>query len=483
MWKQVHGQLYAFAGETNCYALVSGQQAVLIEHSKEAFEQLESIGVTQVLRVLLTHVHRHNAAVPSHLPVDVPEAEHLLITDPGHIRSKRQRMNRYEVLQDDDLPLQGRDAGVLLDYESRSLLGTFEVVPTPGHTPGSITLILEHEGKRFAFVGDLLSGPGTVHDLSYTQWTYGGGEGLAGSILSLLDLEKRNLDVLLPAHGQIMRQPSHAFNLTLERLWALVRLRRHNPRLLQFREKPFKQITPHVLMNRTSFAHHYVVVSQTGKALFIDFGYDFMFGLTDITERHARRPWLYNLPCLKDFGVSEISAVLPTHIHDDHVAGINLLRRVHGAKILLPELFADVLMHPDQYDLPCQWFDPIFPDETVGSAFDWEQYHFRVIPLPGHTPYAVGILLEVDGERLLFQGDVLADDGLGMNYIYANGFDPADFVQVAQVIEQEQPTMLLGGHWEPVQVTPEWTSTLKERAQQLQDLHVQIMPQQEKHHD
>ncbi|GEM47241.1 MBL fold metallo-hydrolase [Deinococcus cellulosilyticus] len=483
MWQHLHGQLYAFTGACNCYALVRGHQAVLIEYDHEAHLQLEAFGVSEVLRVLLTHVHGHNAEVPSGLPVDVPEAEHRLMTHPEDIRAGRQRLNRYEVLKDHDLPAHGHEAGKLLDYDTFELLDRWEVVPTPGHTPGSITLILDHEGKRFAFVGDLLSGPGTVHDLSYTQWTYGGGEGLAGSILSLLDLEKRNLDVLLPAHGQIMRQPAHAFSLTLERLWALVRLRCHNPRLLKFREEPFVQVTKHVLMNRTSFAHHYVVVSQSGKALFIDFGYDFMFGLTDITERHARRPWLYNLPCLKDFGVKEISAVVPTHIHDDHVAGINVLRRVHGAKVLVPAGFAEVLLHPEAHDLPCQWFDAIEPDETLGSSFDWEEFHFRILPMPGHTPHAVGIFLEVDGERLLFQGDVLADDGLGLNYIYENGFDPADFVQVAHLIEQEQPTLLMGGHWEPVRVTPEWTSALKERAQQLLDLHTQIMPEQETHHD
>lgn len=476
MWQQIHGGLYAFLSSHPCYALIEGHRAVLIEHHPEALAQLETLGVTEVLGVLLTHVHPESEGIPIHIQVEVPQAEHPLFTHPEGVLARRQRFNRYRVLRDDHLPETGREAGKLLDHDRIERLGTFEVVPTPGHTPGSVTLLLNHQGKRFAFVGDLLSGPGQVQDLSFTQWSYGGGEGLAGSVLSLLDLQDRNIDVLLPAHGQIMWDAQTALFLTVDRLWALVQLRRHNPRLKILRDAPFVPVTKGVLMNRTSFAHHYVVLSSSGKALFIDFGYDFMFGMADSTERHARRPWLYNLPHLKRFGVTHIDAVIPTHIHDDHVAGIPLLKRVHGTRVLLPKRFAEVLEHPERWDVPCQWFDPIEADQWIEESFVWEEHTFKVIPLPGHTPHAVGILLDIDGERLLFQGDVLADDGLTLNYIYQNDFDPADFVQVARTLQAEKPTLLLGGHWDPVRITPEWLDQLQHRAETLQELHHQLQP-------
>lgn len=43
--------------------------------------------------------------------------------------------------------------------------GTLEVLPTPGHTKGSISLLAEIDGTSVAFTGDLIAAPGRVPTL------------------------------------------------------------------------------------------------------------------------------------------------------------------------------------------------------------------------------------------------------------------------------------------------------------------------------
>ena len=95
--------------------------------------------------------------------------------------------------------------------------------------------------------------------------------------------------------------------------------------------QPWDAITPHLLRNRTSFANSYALLSESGSAILIDFGYDVSTGLVPSTERTARRPLLWSLDVLRrQHGVERIEAVVATHYHDDHVAGMNLLREVNA---------------------------------------------------------------------------------------------------------------------------------------------------------
>ena len=55
-----------------------------------------------------------------------------------------------------------------------------------------------------------IAGPGQVWSLAATQWTYNGGEGLAATILSLLDLKDRQPTLLLPSHGEPGRRDGAA---------------------------------------------------------------------------------------------------------------------------------------------------------------------------------------------------------------------------------------------------------------------------------
>ena len=57
----------------------------------------------------------------------------------------------------------------------------------------------------------------------------------------------------------------------------------------------------------------------------------------------SRRPLLWSLAGL------DLDAVIATHFHDDHVAGLNLLREVEGSEVWVPENFASILEQPHRF--------------------------------------------------------------------------------------------------------------------------------------
>ncbi len=486
--KKLTEKLYQHESTCHVYVLKQGDSAVLIDFGDgSVLDGLPSIGVKRVAAVLMTHHHRDQGqglpkAVAANIPIYVPHTEQKLFRDVEEHWQGRPLLNNYNMRQDRFSLLEGIPiAGTLKDYSTHVFAGmTFEIVPTPGHTVGSITVMTSQLSMRIAFTGDLIAGPGKLWSMAALQWSYNGAEGAAASIASLLDLKDRQPDLLLPSHGTRMTEPEQAVDSLIAGLWDLLQQRKQNPRLFQLRERPYEDIAPNLLMCRSSMANYYVVRSRSGKALLIDFGYDFLTGIAAGSDRASRRPWLYNIGKLKlQYGIDKIDAVMLTHYHDDHVAGCNLLRDVEGAEVWAAELFADILEQPCDYDLPCLWYDPIPVDRVlpVERKIGWEEYEFELHPLPGHTRYAVAIACEVGGKRVLFGGDQYqGDDGLAWNYVYQNRFDYDDYVNSATLYRSLRPDVILTGHWKPLWPSQEYWDLLDERGQELERLHRELLP-------
>ncbi|HEY9288362.1 MAG TPA: MBL fold metallo-hydrolase [Candidatus Dormibacteraeota bacterium] len=479
--------VFRFEDTCNVYVVRGGDEAITIDFgSGDVLDELADVGV-RVTDVFVTHHHRDQVqglrrAADAGIRIWVPEVEQDLVARVSEHWQARGVANNYNNRQDrfsllEDVPV----TGTLRDYASLDGAGQgFRVIPTPGHTVGSITLHGEIDGQQMAFTGDLISAPGKVWSLAATQWSYNGAEGVTATIASLLDLRDRRLDLLLPSHGTPMHAPEQAIETLVDRLQRLLDLRRENLQVADLRATPYERISEHLLKNRTSHATTYVLLSGSGKALLIDYGYDFTRGLAAGTDRASRRPWLYTIDALKrDFGIQAIDAVIPTHYHDDHVAGCNLLRQVEGTQVWAPETFAAVLEQPEQYDLPCLWYEPITVDRRlpVGRQLEWEEYRLTLHEQPGHTRYAVAIETEIDGKRVLFIGDQMGHaDGLGLNYVYAGGFEIGDYEQTAELYRRIAPDLLLSGHWQPLASGLSHFEELARRGKALHELHRQLLP-------
>jgi glyoxylase-like metal-dependent hydrolase (beta-lactamase superfamily II) len=459
----------------NVYVLRSGTDAVLVDFgSGEVLDRLGELGIERVTDVLLTHHHRDQVqglarAVAAGARVWAPPFEaHLIAGIDRHWQSRPLDVD-YDLSEDrfsllDAVPI----AGTVDEYRT-TRYGDFEIftLPTPGHTLGSVTYIVAAGGRRLAFTGDLVFGDGRAWSLAATQWTYSGVEGQESTIVSATELAKLEPDVLLPSHGEPISAPQSALATLAGRVGELVALRITGEWGLPGRlETPLEAITPHLLRNRTTFASSYVLRSETGAALGLDFGYDMAAW---------RRPLLWSIEG------EELDAVITTHYHDDHVAGLNLLRAVKGTRVWAPANVAPVLEEPHRYDVPCLWREPIAVDGVLplGEPVHWNEFELTAYAFPGHTLYAAAVAVEVDGRRVLATGDQYALDGERgiLNYQYRNRFRRRDFVQTAALVRDLRPELLVSGHWPPRTVDEAYLRQISDDAERLAALHDDLLPE------
>jgi glyoxylase-like metal-dependent hydrolase (beta-lactamase superfamily II) len=483
-----------FRDTCNVYVLRAGRDAVLVDFGAGAvLDHLDELGVDRVTDVLLTHHHRDQLqglarASAADIRIWAPPFEAHLIADADVHWQERQIENDYDLRQDrfsllESVPV----TGTVAEYRTRRY-GEVEVftLPTPGHTPGSVSYLVDLDGRRLAFTGDLLYAPGKVWSLAATQWTYSGVEGQRATIFSSLMLGDRTPDVLLPSHGEPMEDATEALSLTRSRMQELIDLRLDTPGDVEgWMRRPWVALSPHFLRNRSSFAHSYALLSESGAALMVDWGYDLSVVAWGYNDPAARRPLLESIDVLRrEFGVERVEAVVTTHYHDDHVAGLNLLRDVEGTEVWAPENVAPILEDPTRHDLPCLWFEPIPVDRhlVLGTPIRWREYELTPHALPGHTLYAAAIAFEVDGRRVVAYGDqqaVVADRPDGPdnpNYQYRNRFSFDDFVRSAELFRTLRPDLLVGGHWPPREVTDEYLERMVAAGRRVSDLHHELLP-------
>jgi glyoxylase-like metal-dependent hydrolase (beta-lactamase superfamily II) len=478
----------------NVWVIRAGRDAICIDFGGGlVLDRLEELGIERVTDVLVTHHHRDNVqglrrAAEAGARIWVPPVERDLFDRVDEHWARHRPESDYDVRQHRFSLLEPVEvAGVVDEYRTRAY-GGVEVytLPTPGHTIGSVSYLVELDGTRHGFTGDLLYGSGQVWSLAATQWSYGGVEGQAATILSCGTLARRAPDMLYPSHGEPLANAQEALAATGAGIRELMELRRVGQRpwnLERWLDSPWQEISPHLLRNRTSIATSYAVLSDTGAALILDWGYDLWPGTPLGLERAANRPLLESIDALRrNHGVERVEAVIATHYHDDHVAGFNLLRDVEGTEVWASANVAPILEHPNRYDLPCLWFDPIPVDRVLalGEPVAWHELELTAHPLPGHTLYAAAIELEVDGTRVLAIGDQQgggeADDRDVLNYQYRNRFQIDDYVASAELYARLRTELLLGGHWEPRRVTEKYLAALLEDGRRLAALHRRLLP-------
>ncbi len=500
---EVAPDVFCVRDTCNVYLLRKGASAVTVDFGSGAvLDHLDDLGVTELTDVLMTHHHRDQGqglarATSAGARIWVPPVERDLFAAVDQHWQARPLDNDYDLGQDRFSLLDPVEvAGDVQEYKKRAY-GPWEVltVPTPGHTVGSVSYLIEVDGRLLAFVGDLLYGQGKVWSLASMQWTYIGLEGAGMTIASLRSIGALEPQLLLPAHGGPVPEPASAIESVAGRLQELLD---HRPLSqaahIEARElgahlgRPYERVSEHLLMNRTSRAISYALLSKDGAALILDYGYDVCAGIASSPYRSARRPWLASLPTLhRDFGVDRIEVVMPTHYHDDHVAGFNLLRDVEGAEVWAGANVAEVLVSPTRFDLPCLWYDAIPVDRVIplGRPVRWREYELTLYELGGHTLYAVAISFEVDGRKVVATGD--QQDGAWvpgerqeyLNYQYRNGFRVDDFVASANLYRRLGPDVIISGHWSPRTVTPAYLDHLLEEGEHVARLHRELLPLEE----
>ena len=184
--------VYRYRDICNVYLVVRDDRALLVDFaSGSVLHTLSSLGVEHLDWVLHTHHHRDQCQGDPYLKgsdtrIAVPEKE------VGYFARAEAFWQGLDVYDRYDCTNVYSNAGhdieishVLSDYSIFHWRGIdFAVVPTPGHTRGSITLVAEIDGIRYAFSGDLISAPGRVLTLHDFVWRYGFAEGVRVAVQS-----------------------------------------------------------------------------------------------------------------------------------------------------------------------------------------------------------------------------------------------------------------------------------------------------------
>jgi glyoxylase-like metal-dependent hydrolase (beta-lactamase superfamily II) len=489
-WQRLSEHLYRFRDTCNVYALVAQGEAILIDFGSGAvLDHLGDIGVGQVRAILHTHHHRDQCqgdlrAADQGIPIWVPEHERRLFEHAELFWASKQLFDVYNVRNTyfsltQDVPV----AGVLEDFATWSW-GPYQlsVLPTPGHTLGSLTLIGMADGQRVAFTGDLIYGPGKVHTMYDMQYNYGAVDGVEAAILSLKNLARREPQLLCPSHGEPMTDPPGALQRTRANLIDFFKLM--SAGLLPADEIDFLPVLPHVLAATYACSYFYVITSDSGKALLVDFGAP-NFSLFSPAQKHFEdgervRFVEHSLERLRSqYGVREIEAVLPSHYHDDHINGIPYLQRELGVECWAYENMREILENPRAELIGCVLPTPIRVQRTFrdGERLNWEGYEFTIHYTPGHADYHMGMFGQIDGHSVAFSGDNLFPlTASTPSLIYRNHVHKTSHQQTARLYLEYMPDILCGGHDLQRDVKPRVYETFARKAQQLTQLFETLLP-------
>jgi glyoxylase-like metal-dependent hydrolase (beta-lactamase superfamily II) len=475
---QVAPGVFRYRDTCNVYALVRNQKALLIDFGAGGIlEHLDHVGARQVDWILHTHFHRDQCqgdrlARARGTRIAVPAAERKYFESAEQMWQQKKVLHLYDLRNEffapaEDLAVdRGLEPGSDFDWEGLKL----RVVASPGHTEGSLSYLLDVDGKRLSFCGDLVGSPGKIQTIHDMEWPYVGTRGIAAEIASLNMMRQYAPDQLLPSHGE----PTHNVQESIPKLISdLTTIYDEYNWYTYTVRQPFTgvtRITPHVWHVRTQRGGTaYVIVSDSGRAFMWDCNYSDLDDIADIQKRT---------------GFKQIDFIALSHYHDDHLGGVNEIKKRYGAKFWAMRHMVDVLEHPTAYNLPCLWHEPTGVDRILEDreAVTWEGIPLQFFYLPGQTEYTEGLLLQIDGKRILFDGDNIAYPVPGrpmLGHYVARNYQRLDggHIYCAKKFLELAPDFIAPNHFEWIPATQKILQSYLTNAEQMKEAFGRLLDQ------
>jgi glyoxylase-like metal-dependent hydrolase (beta-lactamase superfamily II) len=173
-----------------------------------------------------------------------------------------------------------------------------------------------------------------------------------------------------------------------------------------------------------------------------------------------------------------------SHYHDDHIGGVNEIKRRYGTKFWAMRHMVDVLEHPAAYNLPCLLHEPTLVDRVIedGEKITWQGIPLQFFYLPGQTEYTEGLLLQIDGKRILFDGDNIAYPVPGrpmLGHYVCRNYQRLDggHIYCARKFLDLKPDFIAPNHFEWVPATEEILSSYLASAEQMKAVFTKIVDQ------
>ncbi len=461
--EQLTPRIAVHAAHINVGVLGSDGEATLVDCSADAAAAVRGApSAAAIARVAMTHYHRDQTvgladAVANGAALYVPAEERdLFDAVEAHWSDEKRRWHLY-----DDHPFPPVMAnsvpvtGGLEDGDACEWSGLpVTVLHTPGHTNGSVSYLVDDGDTRVAFVGDVMYDGGRLWDMYSLQkgedglTDYHGFLGARGELAASLNrLRDANPDIIVPSHGDIIRDPASAIATLLARLEAcydqyaaVAALRFYFPRLFTQFDGRDDHMPIREGLDPPGFMRHvgtsWIVMSESREAYVMDCG--------------APRV-LEELGAMRAAGDSTaVTGLWITHYHDDHVDGIPAFQAAHDCITRADAAVAGVVTRPEAHRIPCispavARVDHVTAD---GESWEWNEFRMTAYHFPGQTYYHGGLLVEGHGARLFFAGDSFTPGG--MDDYCANNRNllghGAGYDRCVALLQELQPTHIFNCH-------------------------------------
>jgi glyoxylase-like metal-dependent hydrolase (beta-lactamase superfamily II) len=360
----------------------------------------------------------------------------------------------------------------------------FEAIETPGHTDGSVTYLVELGGKRLAFTGDLIYAPGKIRDIYSLQKAFpgmrGGYWGFGGAVAdvkaSLDRVLARKPDLLIPSHGEIIRDPAGAVAALKQNLDAVMENYLTTCAWRANMPDVYNQSTPRMLdpLPAPPYPKWCRDITYTTKAIVADDGSVFLSdcGAARVVDELAR---------LQAAGkIGKIDGLWITHYHDDHTQAVNLAKDRFGVEVYAQQALVDVLEHPKAYQLPCLFPEPIRVEHPLRDreTFQWKGFTFTAFDFPCQTLYHDGLLVERDGFQVFFTGDGFSSRSFSDVCSQNRNFSGRGrgFEKCCRLLLEIKPDILMAAHWGPLAMPPAYLEKFIAGLEAREKLYARLFP-------
>jgi glyoxylase-like metal-dependent hydrolase (beta-lactamase superfamily II) len=457
LMKRITEHVFWIEDTCSAYFIAQGDRALLIDCGTSLVpSSLDKSRTPQVEKLLLTHFHRDQCSSAAEWQkngtrVVVPFSEKRFLEEADILRASYDLFNNYTSYYPGFTSLTDLFPDhYARDYESivwKDL--RFAVVPLPGHTFGSVGYLFDIDGKRVLACGDLLSDPSKIINYYSAQWRYMEFQGHSNLLESLRLAASLNPDLVLPGHGTPFNPSRPLFSDLTRNLERLFELFHGKP--YQYYKPQFRQLTKHVYEVTNSVANSYIIRDDEDHAVLIDCGY---MATAPISANPHRFIDNFTPYAEQELGIRIVEWFLPTHYHDDHLAGYPALKSRCGTRVLASPELKDILEHPQCYDMPCLVPEGLTVDRVVarGEPFEWRGVRFFMEQHPGQTFYHHLIWFDVDASRFLSIGDNISGLSFRENRDFIHSFIPknrtpvSSYSDMPRQILNHSPDVILTGH-------------------------------------